>query len=120
MSTPDPVEVAYDVLADAMTHAHQDDPAGQWLSDLPPDLLAQRIAAAYGLAGLLLPDGGETTQEWAVLSDSATTIEQAMNGEDHARQILARYYTGDPTAYVAHRTAHYGRWQPAPDPETTP
>ena len=80
---------------------------------------ADDVLTALADAGLLLPDGGETTQEWAVLSDSATATEQAMNGEDHARQILARYYTGDPTAYVGRRSAHYGPWQPAPE-EATP
>ena len=43
----DPVQVAYNAIEDAMTPAAYDSHhGGYWLSDLPPDLLAQRIVTA--------------------------------------------------------------------------
>ena len=73
---------------------------------------ADALSAELHAACLLLPDGTETTEEWAVLC--ATGIELC-DGEEHARRQLACWYRGDPTAHVAHRTAHFEPWQPAPE-----
>jgi hypothetical protein len=118
MTTPDPVQVAYDVLEDAMT-PNRDDPAGHWLSELPPDLLAQRIAAAYGMAGLLLPDGTQTCEEWAYQVEGQAAPWGGTRNRDRAVEKLTAHRDAWPSvrAHLVERHVHTEPWQPAPTQE---
>jgi len=67
---------------------------------------AQRVLEALADAGLLLPPGGETREEWGAL-DHGVIVDW---NEDQARANVAWLRETDPDAKVMRRTVHTTPW----------